>query len=82
MDIVLSNNRYDEELSVMNLKSDGNVGIGKTNPNCRLYISSNLSTSATVYAMRLSSGAPTDGGGFGTLLGLGSAPHGEWEHMA
>ncbi len=48
------------------------LGIGITNPNCRLYISSNLTTSATVYAMRLSCGASTDGGGFGTLSGLGS----------
>jgi hypothetical protein len=32
---------------------NGNTGIGITNPNCRLYISSNLTTSATVYAMRL-----------------------------
>ncbi len=76
MEIVLSNNRYDEELSVMTLKSDGNVGIGITNPNCRLYTSSNLSASATVYAMRLSCGAATDGGGFGTLLGLGSEGNG------
>jgi RNA polymerase-binding transcription factor DksA len=37
MDIVLSNNRYDEELSVMSLKSDGNVGLGIT-PNCLLHL--------------------------------------------
>ena len=30
MDIVLSNNRYDEELSVMTLRSDGNVSIAGT----------------------------------------------------
>ncbi len=40
----------------MIVHSTGNVGIGITNPNCRLYISSNLATSATVYAMRLSCG--------------------------
>ncbi len=43
----------------------GNVGIGITNPNGRLYISSNLSTSATVYSMRLSSEASTDARGLG-----------------
>jgi hypothetical protein len=32
MDIALSNNRYDEELSVMTLKSDGNVGISNSSP--------------------------------------------------
>jgi len=65
----------------MILKSSGNVGIGILNPNCRLYISANLAASATVYAMRLSCGAATDGGGFGTLLGLGSEPNG-WSKCA
>jgi hypothetical protein len=60
---------------------NNNVGIGITNPNCRLYISSNLTASATVYAMRISSGASTDGGGFGTLIGLGSEPNG-WSKCA
>jgi hypothetical protein len=40
-----------------------------------IYISSNLATSATVYAMRISSGASTDAGGFGTLIGSGSEPN-------
>ncbi len=60
---------------------NGNTGLGITNPNCRLYISSNLAASATVYAMRLSCGASTDAGGFGTLLGLGSEPNG-WSKCA
>ncbi len=57
------------------------LGIGITNPNCRLYILSNLTTSATVYAIRLSCGASTDGVGFGTLLGLGSEPN-RWSKCA
>jgi hypothetical protein len=66
--------------ATMSITAAGNVGIGITNPNCRLYTSSNLSASATVYAMRLSCGASTDGGGFGTLLGLGSEPNG-WSKL-
>ena len=60
---------------------NGNVGIGKLLTNCRLYISANLATSATVYAMRLSCGTSTDNGGFGTLLGLGSEDSG-WSKCA
>ena len=81
LDIGLTHTTFDDEICVMSLRSDGNVGIGKTNPNCRLYISANLAASATVYAMRLSSGAATDNGGFGTLLGLGSEPNG-WSKCA
>ncbi len=45
-----------------------NVGIGITNPNCRLYVSSNLGTPATVYAMRLIKWCIyTDNGGFGRI---------------
>jgi hypothetical protein len=81
LDIGLTHTTFDDEICVMSLRSDGNVGIGKTNPNCRLYISANLAASATVYAMRLSCGTSTDAGGFGTLLGLGSEPNG-WSKCA
>jgi hypothetical protein len=35
MDIVLSNNRYDEKLSIMTLKSDGNVSYSWNINNCK-----------------------------------------------
>ena len=81
---IFMNNAYSHVFKIKNngdLFSSGNVGIGITNPNCRLYISSNLAASATVFAMRLSCGASTDGGDFGTLFGLGSEPHG-WSKCA
>jgi hypothetical protein len=68
-------------IPTMIINTSGNVGVGILNPNCRLYISANLATSATVYAMRLACGAATDGGGFGTLLGLGSEGNG-WSKCA
>jgi hypothetical protein len=79
--VLTRNAPYASFVESFTVTSSGNVGIGITNSNCRLYISSNLATSATVYAMRLSCGASTDGGGFGTLLGLGSEPNG-WSKCA
>ncbi len=67
--------------AISNVIINGNVGIGIANPNRRFYISSNLATSATVYAMWISSGASTDAGGFGTLKGSRSELNG-WSKCA
>ncbi len=39
---------------------NGNVGIGKGNPNCRLSISTNAGNSVNSYAIRISSDGGTD----------------------
>jgi hypothetical protein len=56
----------------------GNLGIGKTNPNCRLYIdSANGNNTSTTFSIRIgSNGNVTDGGAFPNLIGLGIEANG------
>ncbi len=43
-----------------------NVGIGITNPNGKLYISTNAGNNVNSFALRVSSGGETDGSGYAT----------------
>jgi hypothetical protein len=65
----------------MRINSSGNAGLGITNPNCRLYISTNAGNNVNSFAIRVSSGGGTDGSGFATLIGLG-AESGGWSKCA
>ena len=60
---------------------NGNTGIGISNPNCRLYISTNAGNNVNSFAIRVSSGGGTDGSGYATLIGLG-AESGGWSKCA
>ena len=57
------------------------VGIGKTNPNCRLYVSTNAGNNVNSFAIRVSSDGGTDGSGYATLIGLGAESNG-WSKCA
>ena len=59
----------------------GNTGIGISNPNCRLYISTNAGNNVNSFAIRVSSSGGTDGSGYATLIGLG-AESGGWSKCA
>ncbi len=48
------------------------VGIGISNPNTRLYISTNAGNSANSFAIGVSSGGVVDGCDYATLIGLGA----------
>jgi hypothetical protein len=76
-DIVLAENEFLDR-TVMTLLSSGNIGIGKTNPNCRLYIDSgNGNTVSQSYSLRIgSSGTISDSGAFANLIGLGIEANG------
>jgi hypothetical protein len=49
-----------------------NVGNGTSNPNTRLYISTNAGNSVNSFAIRVSSGGGVDESGLVTLIGLGA----------
>jgi hypothetical protein len=76
-DIVLAENEFLNR-TVMTLLSSGNIGIGKTNPNCRLYIDTqNGNTTSQSYSLRIgSSGTISDSGAFANLIGLGIEANG------
>jgi hypothetical protein len=63
---------------VMRITGTGNVGIGKTNPNCRLYIDTkNGNTTSQSFSIRIgSSGTISDSGAFANLIGLGIEANG------
>jgi hypothetical protein len=76
-DIVLAENEFLNR-TVMTLLSNGNVGIGKTNPNCRLYIDTqNGNTTSQSFSIRIgANGTISDSGAFPNLIGLGIEANG------
>ncbi len=60
---------------------NGNTGMGISNPNCRLYISTNAGKNVNSFAIRVSSGGGTNDSGHATSKGLG-AESGGWSKCA
>jgi len=62
----------------MIITQTGNVGIGKNNPNCKLYIdSANGNTTSTTFSLRIASGGTvSDSGAYPNLIGLGMEANG------
>ena len=77
LDLTLATTTYDQENTVITFLSSGNIGIGKTNPNCKLYINTGvLNTTADSFAIRISSAGGTDTGPFFCGIGFAHEPNG------
>jgi hypothetical protein len=65
----------------MRINSAGDVGIGITNPNCKLYINTNAGNGVNSFGLRIGSGGGTDGANFFCGIGLSHEANG-WSKSA